>query len=167
MRIRGSKKVHYDAGPNMTPLVDVVMVILIFLMLAGSFGGVERYLTSNVPIKQSGVGQAAVDNTVPDTPLEIRVDRNRADPSKFDVRAGRIAMTIDASTQESWLQQMDQLTEALKQMHQELNAAGTSDDKIQVEIHPQKDVPYAHAIHVFEAVTDAQFKKISFAQSHE
>ena len=33
MKIQGAKKVHYDAGPNMTPLVDVVMVILIFLML--------------------------------------------------------------------------------------------------------------------------------------
>ena len=38
MRIQGARKVHYDSGPNMTPLVDVVMVILIFLMLAGSFG---------------------------------------------------------------------------------------------------------------------------------
>ena len=27
MRIKGAKAVHYDSGPNMTPLVDVVMVI--------------------------------------------------------------------------------------------------------------------------------------------
>ncbi len=167
MRIKGAKTVHYDSGPNMTPLVDVVLVILIFLMLTGSFGGVERYLTSNVPIKQSGVGGAAVEQTVPDTPLEVRVDRNRLDPGKFDVRAGRIAMTIDASTQEAWMQQMAALTSALVQMKQELNAAGTTDDQIQVEIHPHKEVPYAHAIHVFEAVTDGGFKKISFAQSHD
>ena len=38
MKLQGAKQVHYDSGPNMTPLVDVVMVILIFLMLAGSFG---------------------------------------------------------------------------------------------------------------------------------
>jgi biopolymer transport protein ExbD len=37
MKLKGAKAVHYDSGPNMTPLVDVVMVILIFLMLAGSF----------------------------------------------------------------------------------------------------------------------------------
>ena len=49
MKIAGAKKVHYDSGPNMTPLVDVVMVILIFLMLCGSFGGMERYLVSNLP----------------------------------------------------------------------------------------------------------------------
>ncbi len=167
MKMAGAKKVHYESGPNMTPLVDVVMVILIFLMLAGSFGGVERYLTSNVPIKQSGVGGAAVAETVPDTPLEVRVDRNRVSPDKFDVRAGKIAMTIDASTQETWMEQMDTLTAALVQMKNDLVAAGTAEDKIQVEIHPQKEVPYSHTIHVFEAVTQAQFQKISFAQSHD
>ena len=60
MRIGGAKKVHYDSGPNMTPLVDVVMVILIFLMLAGSFGGVEHYLTSNLPVKQNGGGKCGL-----------------------------------------------------------------------------------------------------------
>ena len=49
MRITGTKKVHYDSGPNMTPLVDVVMVILIFLMLCGSFGGLEHFLASSLP----------------------------------------------------------------------------------------------------------------------
>ena len=24
MKVQGAKKVHYDSGPNMTPLVDVV-----------------------------------------------------------------------------------------------------------------------------------------------
>jgi biopolymer transport protein ExbD len=32
MKLNSSKKGHYESGPNMTPLVDVVMVILIFLM---------------------------------------------------------------------------------------------------------------------------------------
>src|SRR5256885_841795 len=56
MKLKTSKKVHYDSGPNMTPLVDVVMVILIFLMLAGSFAGAEHYLVSNVPFTDKGAG---------------------------------------------------------------------------------------------------------------
>ena len=31
MKVSGAKQVHYDSGPNMTPLVDVVMVILMIL----------------------------------------------------------------------------------------------------------------------------------------
>src|SRR6185295_15996911 len=46
MRLKGAKQVHYDSGPNMTPLVDIVMVILIFLMLAGSFGSSTQFLMS-------------------------------------------------------------------------------------------------------------------------
>ena len=75
MKIRVSQKVHYDSGPNMTPLVDVVMVILIFLMMAGSFVGSEHFLVSNLPISQAGVGGVAPPpGFIPDEPIEIRVD---------------------------------------------------------------------------------------------
>src|SRR3954468_9590610 len=56
MRLKGAKAVHYDSGPNMTPLVDVVMVILIFLMLAGSFGAASRFLPSTLPKEHGGPG---------------------------------------------------------------------------------------------------------------
>ena len=54
MKLQGARKVRYDAGPNMIPLVDVVMVILIFFMLAGSFVGAEHYMLSDVPIQAKG-----------------------------------------------------------------------------------------------------------------
>ena len=52
MKMKGAKQVHYESGPNMIPLVDVVMVILIFLMLAGTFGGDHP-----VPPQQAGPAQ--------------------------------------------------------------------------------------------------------------
>ena len=55
MKMKAAKKVSYDSGPNMTPLVDVVMVILIFLMMVGNFGALEHYLLSNVPLIASAV----------------------------------------------------------------------------------------------------------------
>src|SRR5438132_14403425 len=89
MRIQGAQKIHYDSGPNMTPLVDVVMVILIFLMLAGSFAGAEHYLVSNLPYSQKGGGgQAPPPGFVPDEPLEIKV--GSPTPDRFVARAGQI-----------------------------------------------------------------------------
>src|SRR5437667_3831324 len=89
MRIKGSKQVHYDSGPNMTPLVDVVMVILIFLMLAGSFAGAEHFLISNQPLTKSGVGGAPLPaGFIPDEPLEIRVDSPV--PDRYTAVAGQI-----------------------------------------------------------------------------
>src|SRR5258707_13192860 len=82
MRIQGAKKVHYDSGPNMTPLVDVVMVILIFLMLCGSFGGIEQYLASSLPIRPTGgKDPSAKKSAVDDVQIDIRVDAPASSPA--------------------------------------------------------------------------------------
>ncbi len=73
MKMKAAQKVHYEAGPNMTPLVDVVMVILIFLMLTGSFAVGQRFLQSNLPLTSTGAGAVKLDNVPKDEPMEIRV----------------------------------------------------------------------------------------------
>jgi len=154
MKLTTSRRIHYESGPNMTPLVDVVMVILIFLMMAGSFGGAEHFLTSNVPLKQKGVGNVAIPTGfIPDEPLDIRVD-SRGDG--FEASAGRIRANSAAGLQL-------QLTSMRKQFEQ----AKTPIDKIQVVISPGKTTKYDHLIKVYEAALGAGFKKVAFATSHE
>src|SRR4051812_15504104 len=112
MKIRVSQKVHYDSGPNMTPLVDVVMVILIFLMLCGSFVGTEHFLVSNLPISQGGVGGVAPPpGFIPDEPIEIRIDSRGG--GRFVASVGKI-QTDDAAA----------LAEQLRRMRLELNKVG-------------------------------------------
>src|SRR3954468_3990172 len=138
MRIKGAKAVHYDSGPNMTPLVDVVMVILIFLMLAGSFGGVEHYLISSTPVTKTGGGANA--SVVPDeVQYTITVDSPMGMSDRFIVRAG------DLSTNE-----MDKLTAALVRKRKEFNAAGTATDKVQVIVAPGRTVKYKYLIDVYQ-----------------
>ncbi len=154
MKIRGAKKVHYDSGPNMTPLVDVVMVILIFLMLAGSFVGAEHYLKSNLPVTTTGPGDSEVPpGFIPDEPLDIRVDSPT--PDRFVATAGQIR-TDDINV----------LTAGLTQMRQRLNDAGKPDDQIQVKIGPGRGVKYKYLVAVYEAAMRAGFTKIAFATSH-
>jgi biopolymer transport protein ExbD len=154
MKMQTSKKVHYDSGPNMTPLVDVVMVILIFLMLVGQFGGAEHYLLSNIPFSEKGMGAAKpTEGIVPDEPLDIRVDSPT--PDTWTAVAGKIK-TSDAL----------QLTGQLKRMHDEFKAAGKTTDKIQIVISPGGDVQYDFLMKVYEAAMSADFTKISFARSH-
>jgi biopolymer transport protein ExbD len=155
MKIQGAKKIHYDAGPNMTPLVDVVMVILIFLMLAPStYYGAEHFLVSNLPLSHSGAGSVEVPpGFIPDEPIDIRVDSPTAD--SFVATAGRIK-TGD----------VQKLTQQLKGMRVALNAAGKDDDHIQVKIGPGKHVKYRFLVQVYEAALNAGYKKVAFATSH-
>jgi hypothetical protein len=58
MKLHTLRRPAYHAGPNMTPLVDVVMVVLVFLMLAGSFAGADHFLPA--PMADRGGGTPAV-----------------------------------------------------------------------------------------------------------
>src|SRR5580693_695554 len=92
MKISGAKKVHYDSGPNMTPLVDIVMVILIFLMLAGSFNQMEHYLMSDVPLQAKGVGAPPPAGAVFPTKFTIGVSQQGP---MYSVKAGNFASVKD------------------------------------------------------------------------
>ena len=138
----------------MTPLVDVVMVILIFLMLAGSFAGTEHYLVSNVPYTPKGAGGAPPPpGFVPDEPLEIRVDSPTAD--RFVARAGQIQVG-DAT----------RLTSLLTKMRDQLELAGTKRDKVQIVISPGRNVKYKFLVEVYQAALEADFNKIGFSPAH-
>ena len=154
MKIRGAEKIHYDSGPNMTPLVDVVMVILIFLMMAGSFTQGGWFLQSTVPIKSKGGAQTQVPpGMIPDEPLEVRID-NAADG--FRVVAGDIRSSGDREA----------LRVALAQKLAAFQAAGTTKDRVQVVLMPGRNVKYENIVAVYEAALRAGFTKVGFATSH-
>ena len=152
-RDRSRNAVH-EMTPNMTPLVDVVMVILIFLMLAGSFSKGGWFLQSTMPIKQSGGEGAKPDPSfLPPPVLEVRVDNS---PDGFRVMAGDIRATGDKA----------QLKAALEQKRKMFEAAGNPPDKVQVTLMPARAVKYENLIAVYEAALRAGFKKVGFAVSH-
>ena len=153
MKLKAGSKVHYDAGPNMTPLVDIVMVILIFLMLTGTFAVGEHFLTSNLPLSRKGGGAEASPNVPLDEPLEIRVDSRSAEEWIAQVgmrQAGNGAL----------------LKAILTQTREALNANKTPTDKIQVVINPGRNTKYKHLVEVYEAALDAKYTKVAFSTAH-
>ena len=155
MRIQGAKKIHYDSGPNMTPLVDVVMVILIFLMLAGSFGGVSHFLLSKQGIRaKGGIASGSKKDDALDTPIDIYVD-NMKDVDGYVVRVTGMDQMTNA----------DDLRKALVTKREQFLLNGTPPDKIQVILHPRVDTRYRYLIAVYQAANQAQIEKIAFAVS--
>ena len=156
MKIKGGKQVHYDSGPNMTPLVDIVMVILIFLMLAGSFGGASQFLVSKQAIKKSGgQGKPLKPGEVPDTPVEIRVDNSR-DGLGFIATGTGLPPTTSVEQIRTWLNSKRLM----------FNNAGTPTDKLLVTISPSRAVKYRYLIGVYQAALQANYEKVAFTTSH-
>ena len=140
-----------DSGPNMTPLVDVVMVILIFLMLAGSFV-TGRFL------KAQAVGSTASPapvTTMPATqPLDVFVDQSGVNDG-FVARFGDETVHGDR----------DLLMRKLAGRRAGFESVGTAAEDVQVVIRPSPHVPYEQVAHVYEAALRAKFVKVAFATS--
>jgi biopolymer transport protein ExbD len=71
------------AGPNMTPMVDVVMVILIFFMASAALLGPEWFVRTNLPklrVSAAGAGQA-----VP-TRVEVVLEAAQGAEARADIR---------------------------------------------------------------------------------
>jgi biopolymer transport protein ExbD len=151
MKIKGAKKVHYDSGPNMIPMVDIVMVIMIFMMMVGSFAGAEHYLVSSLPITSSGGGQRAdSDSGKIDESLEVRVDRTLdAFVARFGGKEARTPAEVAAG---------------LQQLHERMESAVQgSARETQIVISPGRNVQYVHLIDVYQSALQAGFEKVGFA----
>jgi biopolymer transport protein ExbD len=158
MKLHGAKQVHYDSGPNMIPLVDITMVILIFLMMTGTFGAAEHYLISDVPVQVKGAGAVAAPNVPIPTQFTIKVSQ---EGRYYIAKAGNFASVKNTDPSQAY----HQLRTDLSQQMTNFNAAGVKTDDIRVVIDPTAGVSLENLITVMEASQDAGFKKIGFGVS--
>jgi len=150
-RRRGSLhqwELHF--GPNMTPMVDVVMVILIFFMASTAFLGPEWFLQAHVAPDQKE-GAALRQDTrfrLPEVRLEVRLS---ADPTGTIITAfGREGMNLD---------QFEVLAaEVAKDMVPEQPAGGAEPI---VVIEPEPNVPYNDVVRAHDACTKAGFRRVA------
>jgi len=155
MKFQAAKKIHYEAGPNLTAMVDISMVILIFLMLAGSFNQMEHYLVSDVPLQAKGVGAKPPQGTIFPTKFTINVSE---EGPEFTVKAGNFASVKDTDPRRA----CKQLTTQLKSQYHNFKDAGVKVDDVQIIIYPQENVTLDGLVPVFEAAQDAGFAKVGF-----
>ena len=152
MKISAVKQAHYESGPNMTPLVDVVMVILIFLMLAGSFGSGEHYMLSSSAMAPDGVPPSAPPPPKTDyvPPVRINVGVNRDGGVRVDGEPS--AITTDAK-----------LVAALSDKFDALVARKTPAANIELVIKPDAQTEWDRLAPVYDAGLRSKFQKVNFA----
>ena len=141
----------HDAAPNLTPVVNIAMVVLVVFMLTASFIEPQLYMRSDVALLEQGGTSNFDPDWTPPTPLAIVVDQDPQTQSVFTATVGG-DRTGDAQ----------QLQDILNQKREALVAAGTEVGDIQVEISPRRQVIWQHLITVYEAAQRAGFSSITF-----
>jgi biopolymer transport protein ExbD len=152
MKRRTSHATRFEAGPNMTPLVDVVMVILIFLMLVGTFASSEWFLEQRGSMFNTATSTSLPPpkDYVPDEPIVIRVTYRSDD--QYIAQAEKISTSSRA-----------ELEAGLMRMREQLTRIGRSLDKLVVVIQPQGNVKHRQYMEVYDSALAAGFTKVSFA----
>jgi biopolymer transport protein ExbD len=133
-------------GPNMTPMVDIVMVILIFFMASAAFLGSEWFLRAAIPF-ESGRGRS------PDK----KNDPLAAPPTRTDIlldvdAQGRTVVTLGAALQRATV---EEFIAHIGRFKSDANAGD-----IEVVIRPSPRVPYADVVRVHAACDEAGIYKV-------
>jgi biopolymer transport protein ExbD len=153
-RKKGIKKMAI-VGPNMTPMVDVVMCILIFFMLGSSFIMPELFLKSSMPaVDTKGLGDQKTDQKMPAVRLFIKMSRQGDNTfvSAFDSALLQMNKVDDIDQKQN-----DEIKGFFKSKNQTLSP------DVQIIIQPKADVPYQDVITIYDYCVRAQFKQVAFA----
>lgn len=128
---------HY--GPSMTPMVDVVMVVLVFFMASAAFVGPEWFLAAALP-PPAGRGAPAPEEADPFAlpPVLLAIELARVD-------GATVATGLERSGAP-----LEEVLAALRSF-----AARTDPAQVRVMLDPGAEVPYADVVRVHEACAEA------------
>lgn len=137
-------------GPNMTPMVDVVMVILVFFMASAAFLGPEWFLRALLPKPAAGAsGHSPPSPPPPPDPMALRPVRQ-----VITLRVGEGGRTV-ADGLGNTGQTIPEIVAAVAAF-----AEGAAKDEIEILIRPEGGVPYADVVRVHEGCERAGIGRV-------
>lgn len=138
-----------DLDVKMTPMIDVVFLLLVFFVWTASFHIVEHILPSSVSALR---GSEPSDTTVPPPPEE-----------DFDDVVIRI---LWSDTQPAW-RVNDEPMNTLAGVRTSLGVIAQVKPDAPVILHPDQEVPLGHVIDLYDITRLEGFEKVQFAASEE
>lgn len=134
-------------APNMTPMVDVVMVILVFFMVSAAFVGPEWFLRTVLPAPP-GTGRTGTPDTAKAT---VRIDITLAVKDGATVASGQ-------GLSEAGLEAMIAAVERAARQ-----AGDNVQETVEVVLRPSGQVPYRDLIRMHEACQQAGIERVTVA----
>ncbi len=134
-------------GPNMTPMVDIVMVILVFFMAGTALVGREFFLSPALPtIAGPGVGEA---DPYALPPAEFTIDLRRANAGVGDVFASGLGQD-DLS--------LDDMLAALRRL-----AIQAPTSQMTILVRASESVAYNDVVTILDGCEAAGFRRVGLS----
>ena len=137
----------HDVNSTMTPMIDVVFLLLIFFVWTAGTQIVEYVMQSQMTAEQGNQATEIAD-PLPDQDFDKVLIRVRWDGTLPD-------WTID----DQGIESIEQLSSRLTQL------AGVNIDA-PIIVHPDENVPVGYVIEVYDQAKLSGFQKVSFALNH-
>ena len=137
---------------NLTAMIDVIFLLLIYFVITASFTPGEGILTAKLP---QGTGTAGT-LKLPTQPLRIVITAAGVSDFRLSIQGHQA------------LHDFNQLYEALVRLQFDPKTSrtlGTYKVDDPVIINPQKDVRWQHVVNAFNAAVRARYTHIAFAQA--
>jgi biopolymer transport protein ExbD len=130
---------------NLTPMIDVIFLLLIYFVVTASFAANEAVLVTNLPY-----GGSSSKTDIPDMPLKIHLKSVSSTGVQIAVAGQRVAS-------------FSQLAEVLisKQDNPNLGRSGTFAQDDPVKIQPKGDVRWQHVVNAFNAAVKARYTNVA------
>jgi len=133
-----------DMNTAMTPMIDVVFLLLIFFVWTLSFQAIERLLPSQ---------------------LSQEVGKLPADLQQLDPRLDfeRIVIRLTGAAQQPTYQVNQQVLASLEEVRGFLQLVAAVNQQSPVVIHPDDTIPLGHVIGLLDITRQSGFSQVSFA----
>ncbi len=132
---------------KMTPMIDVVFLLLVFFVWTASFGIAERLLPSNLASLSGAVGSSETDPEMLDFDVVV---------VKLELRGELPAWTIN-----------DRELESLQAVEETLRSVAAIKSDLPVVVDPRPTVPLGHVIDVYDISRRVGFGTVQFTAAGE
>jgi biopolymer transport protein ExbD len=127
---------------KMTPMIDVVFLLLVFFVWTASFGIVERLLPSSLASLSGGPGSRETDPEMLDFDVVV---------VRLELRDEQPIWTVNDHEQES-----------LQAVEETLSSVAAIKSDLPVVVDPQPTVPLGHVIDVYDISRRVGFDTVQF-----
>ena len=127
----------------MTPMIDVVFMLLIFFVWTASFHVSELILPSTLTAQQDGQGE------------------HQLDPELEDLERVVVRVGWQANAPTWWVNEVP--VARFEDVSQRLKAVASIKDSLPVLVDPIPIVPLGHVIDVYDAAKQSGFQRVQFA----